>query len=110
MDNELGKYIAEAREKKGISQRDLAKNIKVSNASVARIENGTVVSPDPVILRKIAEVLEVDYNYLLVLNKTIDDAGDDIREIARAAKNMSPDERARMLEILRQEFKTSFSK
>ena len=29
MDNELGKYIAEAREKKGISQRDLAKNIKV---------------------------------------------------------------------------------
>ena len=32
MDNELGKYIAGAREKKGISQRDLAKNIKVSNS------------------------------------------------------------------------------
>ena len=105
----LGAFIASKRESLGLSQRDLAKKLQISNASIARIENGTVASPDPAILRKVAEALNVDYNYLLVLNKTIDDDGDDIREIARASKNMSPELRRDMMNLLRKEFAEAFS-
>ena len=57
---ELGKAIREAREAKGISQRELGKKSGVNYSSISRMERGEFASPDPVALQKLARVLEVD--------------------------------------------------
>ncbi|MGH2554568.1 MAG: helix-turn-helix domain-containing protein [Actinomycetota bacterium] len=57
---ELGKAIREAREAKGISQRQLGKLSGVDYSSISRMERGEFASPDPVKLQKLARLLEVD--------------------------------------------------
>lgn len=57
---ELGNAIREAREAKGISQRQLGKLSGVDYSSISRMERGEFASPDPVKLQKLAHVLDVD--------------------------------------------------
>lgn len=57
---ELGKAMREAREAKGISQRQLGKLSGVDYSSISRMERGEFASPDPVKLQKLARLLEVD--------------------------------------------------
>jgi XRE family transcriptional regulator, master regulator for biofilm formation len=53
----VGKKIREMREKKGLSQRGLAKALNMNHAYLSRIENGKV-DPSIELLVKIAEILE----------------------------------------------------
>ena len=99
----LGKVIAAQRESLGMTQRELARAVNLNHATISRIENNPEITADPSTLKAIAQALNIDYNYLLSLNKTIDD-DKDIRIIARASKSMSEHERERMMEILRDEF------
>lgn len=62
----IGKIIAKAREKAGLSQRELAKIISVSNAAISKIERGKRV-PRSQILRKISDVLDVNYCELMYM-------------------------------------------
>lgn len=103
----LGSFISHRRQKLGISQRELAKAVKVSNSTVSRIESEESITPDTDTLRRFAEVLRCDYNYLLALNKQIDDQPE-IRMIQRAAKNMSPERLHDMMTILRASFREEF--
>lgn len=57
---ELGKAMREAREAKGISQRQLGKLSGVDYSSISRMERGEFASPDPVKLQKLARLLDVD--------------------------------------------------
>lgn len=104
----LGSFISHRRQSLEISQRELAKKVKVSNSTISRIENDDNITPDNDTLRRIAEVLRCDYNYLLALNKQIDDQPE-IRMIQRAAKNMSPERLQDMMTILRASFKEEFN-
>ena len=54
---ELGKIIAEAREKKGISQRELSRQANMDCAEVSRIEAGKRLKPNILYLKGIAEAL-----------------------------------------------------
>ena len=56
---ELGKTISEAREKKGLSQRKLAKLANMDSAEVSRIEAGKRQKPNVLYLKGIAEVLDL---------------------------------------------------
>lgn len=56
--------LKEARNRKGLSQKQLAKLLHMSQQAVARWEIGTS-SPDPDMLRQISLVLEVSADYLL---------------------------------------------
>jgi len=103
----LGKVIAAQREKLGLTQRELARAVNINHATISRIENNPDIVADPNTLKAIAQALQIDYNYLLSLNKTIDD-DKDIRIIARASKSMSEDDRERMMSMLRDEFATAF--
>jgi transcriptional regulator with XRE-family HTH domain len=103
----LGKVIQEKREKLDMTQRELARAVHLNHATISRIENNPDIVADPSTLKAIAQALHIDYNYLLSLNKTIDD-DKDIRIIARASKSMSEDDRERMMEILRNNFATAF--
>ena len=107
MKDTLGKVISNRREELGISQRGLAKKVKISNSTVSRIENDDKITPDNNTLKAISEVLQVDYNYLLALNKQIDDEPE-IRIIQRAARNMDQGKKEEMLKVLKKHFEEEF--
>ena len=108
MAESLGKVIETRRVELGLSQRDLAKSIKRSNSTVSRIESDNSLVPDNTTLRAIADVLKMDYNYLLAINKQIDDEPE-IRVIQRATKNMTKKQLNEMMSILKKQFKEAFS-
>lgn len=105
----LGSVITDARKAHDLTQRELARKVKVSNSTISRIESDDGIHPDTQTLKAISDVLGVDYNYLLALNGNIDD-DPDIRMIQRGAKNMSPEDRKIMMDTLNAVFRGRFTK
>ena len=103
----LGAVIQAKRENLGMTQRELARRVNLHHATISRLEANPEIVADPNTLKAVAQELGIDYNYLLSLNKTIED-DKDIRIIARASKVMSEYDRERMMEILRDEFASAF--
>ena len=64
---ELGKYISEAREKVGISQRELARRCNMDCAEVSRIESGKRQKPNILYLKGISETLGLSLVKLMKL-------------------------------------------
>ena len=66
MDNDkaIGEIIAEAREKKNLSQRQLAKLAGINSSGLSKIEAGER-DPSPRILRKLSNHIDVNYNELM---------------------------------------------
>ncbi len=63
----IGEVIAEAREKKGFSQRQLAKLANINNSELSKIEAGIRKDPSPKILRKISTIIDVNYSDLMYM-------------------------------------------
>ena len=103
----LGAVIAAKRKQMGLSQRQLAEQIGLNNATIYKLEKDPSLTPDIRTIRLLAEALQLDYNYLLSLNETIDDDRD-IRIIARAKQKMSPEEQKKMMAMLRTAFDVAF--
>ena len=61
----IGEIIAEARESKGYSQRQLAKLANINNSELSKIESGIRKDPSPRILRKIGKLIDLNYNDLM---------------------------------------------
>lgn len=104
----LGKYIAAKRLENNLSQRQLAMDTSISHSTISRIEKDDGISPDNATLKAIASRLNLDYNYLLALNKSIDNEPE-IRIIQRAAKRMSEADKKKMLNILKVSFDDLFN-
>lgn len=66
-EKKIGELIAEAREKKGLSQRQLAKIAKISNAELSKIESGEREIPNPKTLRKISNIIDINYNDMMYM-------------------------------------------
>ena len=64
---ELGKTISEAREKVGISQRELARQANMDCAEVSRIEAGKRLKPNILYLKGIADTLNLSMVDLMKL-------------------------------------------
>lgn len=64
---ELGFYISERRREKGLTQKDLAKKLYVTDKAVSRWERGQGF-PDIVLIKPLAETLGVSVNELLAEN------------------------------------------
>lgn len=107
MKTTLGEVIERKRYQKKLSQRELAAALNISNSTIARIERNEISNPGPAILRAIADILDVDYYYLLALTKQIDDEPE-IRIIRRAARNLTQEDKVRMVDILRLVFPEVF--
>lgn len=54
---ELGRLIRERREALGLSKRQLAEQTDMNNATIVRIEQGTIAVPHPDKLSRLADVL-----------------------------------------------------
>ncbi|MEW9675273.1 helix-turn-helix transcriptional regulator [Lentibacillus sp. L22] len=66
MPNELGKFIKQERKQKGFTLKALAGEIGYSDAYISMVENGKKKSPSYDFFIKIAEVLEVPYEELMI--------------------------------------------
>lgn len=65
MDYSFGKYLAELRIEKSLSQRKLAKLSGLTNSTISRLE-ADIVNPDLMTIRKLSEALEIDSTDILV--------------------------------------------
>ena len=65
--NELGTLIKLAREKNGLSQRELSRKTGIDNNTIAKIENGTRKKPNVLSLKKLALTLHISLKKLLIL-------------------------------------------
>jgi transcriptional regulator with XRE-family HTH domain len=104
----LGAVVAAKRRMMGLSQRQLAESIGLNNATISKLEKDPSLEPDIRTIRLLAEALHLDYAYLLSLNETIED-DKDLRIIARAKENMTPEEQERMMNMLRTTFDVAFA-
>ena len=59
----IGKFIAELRKEKEMTQKELADKLGVTDRAVSKWENGRGM-PDVSLLRKISEILEITVNEL----------------------------------------------
>lgn len=64
MNNELAKLIKTSRIKNQLSQRELAKKMKVSNTIISRIESGMVKKPSLEIIIKLSNELKIEFHNL----------------------------------------------
>jgi len=61
----VGEMIAQARESKGLSKRELSRKANISDTELARIESGAREIPNPKTLRKISKCIDINYNELM---------------------------------------------
>lgn len=66
-DQQLADTIAEARRAKGISTRTLAGEVGIDQSNIVRLERGSVATPNPAVLGRIAQVLNLDVADLYAL-------------------------------------------
>lgn len=67
VEKNIGEVITKAREKANLSQRQLAKLANINNSELSKIESGVRKEPSPKILRKISNVLDVNYSDLMYM-------------------------------------------
>ncbi len=83
-----GKAIKTIRAAKGISQKELSKNLKLDSSYLSRIENGERV-PSVELLETIAEKLQVPlYLFMLLSSDRKDIKGFDEEDIEKISKNL----------------------
>lgn len=70
---ELGKELAGARDRKGLSLEAVAGPAKISGAYVHKLERGVVNNPSPRILARLAVALDVPYLRLMELAGYLDE-------------------------------------
>jgi transcriptional regulator with XRE-family HTH domain len=72
----LGQRIRQARERKGWSQRELARQAQVRQAIISELETGKKTDTIGIILKRLARALGVSVDFLLGTFED-DDQGDD---------------------------------
>lgn len=63
--NSVGFKIKRLRERKNISQEELAYKLEVSQSNLSKIENGTVEKIDFLFMQKVCDYFQVDSDYFL---------------------------------------------
>lgn len=57
---ELGRMVAAARARTGMSTRQLAPLLGISNSWITKLEQGQYLDPSPALLAKVVDVLDID--------------------------------------------------
>jgi transcriptional regulator with XRE-family HTH domain len=71
---ELGKELRKARDAKGASLEAVAAPAGISSAYLHKLERGTVLSPSPRVLARLARTLDVPYLHLMERAGYLDEA------------------------------------
>lgn len=63
----LGAYLRSARQRKGLSLRDVERETGTANAYVSQIEGGKIQQPSPLVLHKLSRLYGVSYSTAMKL-------------------------------------------
>jgi HTH-type transcriptional regulator, competence development regulator len=101
---QLGRTLIGARERKGLTLRDVERATGVSNAYLSQLENEKIKAPSPNVLHKLAALYEVPYTALMLQAgypgaESAEIIGDAVRLAARLGPT-SPDEEDALAEYL----------
>jgi transcriptional regulator with XRE-family HTH domain len=66
MASTLGEDLARLRQVKGVSQREVERQVGISNEYLSQLERGIATKPAPDVLQKLAKFYQVSYESLLV--------------------------------------------
>lgn len=98
----IGKRIKDLRTKKGMLQQDLAKELNVSKSTIAMWETSKRM-PDTEMLRRIARFFNVSIDFLLDNEKSssnnVEELPEELVILNRNAKNTTPENRKKLLEM-----------
>lgn len=92
----LGARLRDAREYAGFSQEDVAKYLGVPRSAISLIENGTR-RLDILELKKLAKLCDASIDELTGVDPSVDADPDSIKMVARAAAELTPDDRSEVL-------------
>ena len=97
--NEFGKMLKSLRTEQKVSQRKLAELVGIDFTYVSKIENGTMDPPSEATIIKIAEVLGVDSDKMLLTAKKVPSdfqkvitEHEDLPVFLRKAPSLSPEQ------------------
>lgn len=79
MENIFGQRLRELRQKKGLTQRELAKRLGISPSAVGMYEQGRR-EPENSLLSELCRILDTTTDYLIGFTKTPQDVGDVIED------------------------------
>ena len=85
----IGKYIADLRTEKGMSQRELAERSGLSNTEISRLESGKRLNPSPGTLKSISGALGVEYSELMRVAGYIEEVHEEDRFYELVFRNES---------------------
>lgn len=97
--------LRDARTKAGLTQVELAKMAKTTQQAVEKIENGVTTMPRSALLKRLADALQVSPAWLAFGVEEIDKLSKEAIDAARLFDNLSPDQRAAILTILKSQQK-----
>lgn len=97
---EFGKIIRKLRNEKGIIQRDVAEKVGIDVTYLSKIENGKLPPPSQEKIKRLAEVLDADKDYLIIkANKVPEDieemipkSSKEVPKLLRAGRELSNEE------------------
>lgn len=97
----LGRRIKEERERRGLTQQALADAANLSDRYISNLENGDR-QPGPKALQAIAGALKIEPKDLYVnVPATYKPLDADLAQLASILKDASPQERAKVIEVVR---------
>lgn len=105
-DMKIGEKLKQIRKSKGMSQEQLAAILNVNRNYLSRIENGKS-EPTSGVLKRIAQIFNIDLNSLLDTHEDITESKDKIKYITDSCKHLHPkdlDFIIRIISIMREEY------
>lgn len=100
----LGSKIREIRIKRGFTQEHMSNKLNMGRSNFGHIENNRVI-PSSEDIQKISDILNISTDYFYGYSDKDEPI---IRAIQRAAKNMSPEDKERMLQMMKLAFNKAF--
>lgn len=82
----FGAFVAQLRREKGLTQKELARELYVSDKAVSKWETGASI-PDTALLVPLAELLGVTVTELLLCRRQVDQAPMDARTVEDVVEN-----------------------
>ncbi|MBR5794629.1 MAG: helix-turn-helix transcriptional regulator [Erysipelotrichaceae bacterium] len=78
----IGKFIAQCRKEKGITQEQLASMLNTTNKSVSKWENGNCL-PDSSLYEPLCKILNISINELFAGERLVDDSNNNLMEMLK---------------------------
>lgn len=104
MSNPLSKILAQKRQMRGLTFRQLEEKTGISNGYLSLIEQGKINEPSPSILAKLADFFGMDYTELLeaagYVKKRVTPGKKNASSMAFMGEPISEDEKAELLRYL----------